>query len=701
MEWGQHYLRQQSLPNHYYEEAHYHNGIILPLICLFVVVLGVSCSTFLIAAMLSEQPPDESILTVDTLATFHVRTTTTPDIKRPGEDHKPGSSPAPLDRSRTARFAQADPSGGVCASFECRYAGQWVRSKIDDSVDPCKDFYKFVCGSFEGYDEYVHAKRGMLFVTRALLSNFRVPSSNQNSHQKAAGMYQTCVAFARSIREETTCLVTWMLSLNLDLLNETRLAAVNPVKMMVRGSLDLGVTAVLAVVLLERTFDSGKRRIKIEYSKELRKWLGERRKLSKSRNLNDYVSLLRRYGVNPPHDTQLASKIIGYEEQLPLTMSSWSKDFALIYIRFLGNYTKSYVTSDEWGTFFFKYTNGTYGGSDYIYHQPLAIKLLVRLFKSKWVGANGLRYLVAWSIYRQLLNYTVPQLLFGKSSPSDHDVKRTCHNLVQKVMNLAVKSLFFQSQAPSVAVDRAQGMLTRMRRVLRQSFESSSWLTGRTRRAALRKLDNLTTHVGSGNRLDLEFVENLYKPYPDALPDHLFAIWIKALSLSTHYMWSDTTSWLYDEVDMGAFYNFEYNTLAVARGLLLRPFFYVDGPLGLNYGGLGMLSLSARQEVLDDYTDSENLADLVGTRIAYETFASLSPAERNVTLAGLDMSPERLFFFNHCVKMCHQQTKSKGRYASYRSRCIVPLMNMPEFASTYGCAAGEPMNPRTKCNFWQ
>ncbi|XP_049520699.1 neprilysin-3 [Dermacentor silvarum] len=374
--------------------------------------------------------------------------------------------------------------------------------------------------------------------------------------------------------------------------------------------------------------------------------------------------------------------------------------------------------------------------------------VLVKLFESKSMGENGLRYLVAWSIYRQLLTYTVPERLFGKGPVSYQHVKKYCYELVGKVMNRAMKSPYFQSQVPLEMVDQAKRMVTRLRSAFRKSLESSSWFTGRGREVALRKLDNLTTYVGSpDNRLDPVSLEKHYKPYPDALPDRLFPTLIKALSLSTHDIWLDKTTWLYDETEVTAFYNYNYNTLVVPTSLLQRPFFYPYGLLGLNYGGLGamaahelmhafdvkgitlreayqpwnasdiikeytkralclrqmhrsVLPYSARKDVLNAKMDSENLADWVGTITAYAAFAALSSSESNVTLAGLDMSAERLFYVNHCVTWCHQYSTLTGNYAPYRSRCIVPLMNMPEFSRTFGCAPGEPMNPRNKCTFW-
>ncbi|KAL1485906.1 hypothetical protein MTO96_047174, partial [Rhipicephalus appendiculatus] len=61
----------------------------------------------------------------------------------------------------------------------------------------------------------------------------------------------------------TKYLVEWMLSHNLDLFNETRLATVNPVEMMVRGSLDFGVQAVVSITFGELEFvDSKRKRVK-------------------------------------------------------------------------------------------------------------------------------------------------------------------------------------------------------------------------------------------------------------------------------------------------------------------------------------------------------------------------------------------------------------------------------------------------------
>ncbi|XP_075744545.1 endothelin-converting enzyme homolog [Rhipicephalus microplus] len=110
--------------------------------------------------------------------------------------------------------------------------------------------------------------------------------------------------------------------------------------------------------------------------------------------------------------------------------------------------------------------------------------------------------------------------------------------------------------------------------------------------------------------------------------------------------------------------------------------------------------LMARQNILDDVIDSEQLADFVGVRVAHKAYNSLPADERLMQLPGVDMTAERLFFISHCVKLCEDQRMVAERYAPASFRCIVPLMNMPEFAASFKCSQGTLMNPAHKCDFW-
>ncbi|KAH7957308.1 hypothetical protein HPB52_017343 [Rhipicephalus sanguineus] len=256
------------------------------------------------------------------------------------------------------------------------------------------DFYGYVCGSFRGQSQLI----------------------------------------------QTADLVTWMKSMNLDLSDHTRLEKINPAEMMVRCSLDLGVPAIVSFELLNTLFVDGKRGMKVEVVRRstnakgvngtlLHKkkantnddeWLKERSVVPDDVNQIYYASLLRRYGVVDPRATELASSIAGYEIE------------------------------HQWASYFSKYTNNTYKAENSLIVQQNVLSLIVELLKAQSVGEKGLRYLVAFSVYRQLMKYTVPHLLVGRRNKSD-----ACYEHAEKAMRVAVTSPYYQTGKYGVSEDKS------------------------------------------------------------------------------------------------------------------------------------------------------------------------------------------------------------------------------------------------------
>ncbi|XP_075746279.1 membrane metallo-endopeptidase-like 1 isoform X3 [Rhipicephalus microplus] len=446
------------------------------------------------------------------------------------------------------------------------------------------------------------------------------------------------------------------------------------------------------------------------------------------------------YGAKPPLDKQLALKIQRYENRLQaieVTTITPFEDLTYTPFEKLGESTKPYVTANEWITFFYKYTNGTYTEYDSVMSRPYAIAIIVKLFKSMSVGLKGLRYLVAWTFYRQLVEVT-DQYYFLRGKPAS-DV---CYQHVKDVMNLAILTHYFHTVVSPRMVYQTKRMVSRIRNAFANQLNSSSWVSREIAADAIDTLNGITAYVGSaGRRLDGEFVEAIYKPYPNVPLDRYFPTWIKAFSHSAHYFWIDKATPLYREDEVNAYYTPEEETLTVPTGIMCGPVLYPFVPLAINYGGLGMVIghefmrafdlnnikisywtedfrkdytekalclrrshksvlTTTQQNVLDDIVDSENIADFVGTRTAYEAFASLPEKYKSVKLVGFNMTSDQLFFINHCVKWCAEHDIIGKLYERFRSRCIVPLRNMPEFSEAFGCSEETRMNPPRKCNFW-
>ncbi|XP_065289057.1 endothelin-converting enzyme homolog isoform X2 [Dermacentor albipictus] len=608
------------------------------------------------------------------------------------------AKPPSIDIARLVSVA--DPT---CSTVLCHFLAQWLRSKLDDTIDPCQDFYRYVCRTFDGRDQI----------------------------------------------SDTGDLVAWMTSLNLDLANETRLAKVPVVETIVRCALHFGIHVIISITFRPSLFYKYKRAMLMEYSVEqLQSQLG-RWRIPRNTTLVNYMQQLRWFNVDPSLEAQLAARIIEYEQELS-EIESYSRSRGERYrvgeIRGLGAVTKPHIDKRMWIKLFSKYTNRTYRGNDNIVYKLEPLRILVTLITHPSVSYKGLRYLIAWSVFRQMVKYTEPELLVG-----GRRVDHACYDHVLKVLKLALVSPFLQTVIKPGAIKEANRTVNKIREAFRLAVKSSKWIKGKAQRVALRKLTNMKQYVGSpGKRHDHDFVEKYYEMYPDVPLDQFFTPWRKALSFSAYQTWTDQTTWLYDESVVNAQYTPFYNSIIIPTALLQRPFLFLDGPAALTYGGLGtiigheimhMYDVSGltfdenaekrvwvtpefqteygkravclrrstmalrkrlvRQDIANDVLDSENLADFVGTAASYWAYTSLPAHERDVWLLGLNISAERLFFISHCIKYCYHYSDTEHlRYSPFHVRCMAPLANMPEFSTAFRCPPGSLMNPTNKCTFW-
>ncbi|KAL1421509.1 hypothetical protein MTO96_023072 [Rhipicephalus appendiculatus] len=509
----------------------------------------------------------------------------------------------------------AGANDSVCTTERCHFLAQWLRQKLHPNVDPCHDFYHYVCGTYDWW------RTNVLIETRLSMSSImigaayaaRVPATGQSSWQKAAGIFQACVALAESGNSETKDLVKWMVSIHLDLGNLAALKAVDPMDMMIAYSkADAYSQAVL-------------------------------RNTTKNESFPIYVALLKLYGLDPSGTDSLATSISELEAQLDsivLNKTTTNATSTLGPIRGMGQRTTPYITEAQWASAFAKHTNNTYRGDDKIMYTEALLDILVGLFQS--VDAGGINSLIAWSVFRQMVGHTEPRFLFADNAPTT-----ACFFVVDRVMKLAFASRYLN-----------------------------------------------------------------FDTVPDVDTNRFFKAYRAALQASAHRSWSDQKTWIYDETDVNAYYVRELNTVVIPAGILQNPFFNVEGPAALNYGGIGVI---IGHEIMHGYDVGGTMYDDASMKREWTTPEFLkkytertlclrkshkAALERNVRLPDLNLTSEHLFFIGNCAKWCEGQNVNSARYAAGHFRCNVPLMNMAEFSAAFACAPQTPMNPSNKCAFW-
>ncbi|XP_077496141.1 neprilysin-1-like [Amblyomma americanum] len=378
-------------------------------------------------------------------------------------------------------------------------------------------------------------------------------------------------------------------------------------------------------------------------------------------------------------------------------------------------------------------------------YQEELLAALAEFLVSPSGGSDGLRCLIAWSLFRELLTYVQPRSLVTGKVP-----QLACYDHVREVMELALTGGYLRSRVSQNAVRQAAAMFETIRDAFGAQLRASSWLRGPVRDIALRKLARMKAHIGSpGKRLDEEYVDQYYAELPDSPTDRFFDAWRQARSALAHHLWVDQTRVIFDISRVNAFYELKDNAIIVAAAMLQPVFFFSDGNAAFNYGGLGDVMAhemmhgydvlgtqfddsgqfnpwntpvlqvhyvnktlclrefhnrvrhAKRQVPLNDTLDSENLADFVGAVTAYAAFRALSGAQPYSTLPWLNLSPEQLYFVGRCAKKCRRDdVPADARYAPNSARCNVPAMNMAAFSEAFGCGRGARMNPVPKCSFW-
>ncbi|KAK9309000.1 hypothetical protein QLX08_001192 [Tetragonisca angustula] len=222
-------------------------------------------------------------------------------------------------------------------------------------------------------------------------------------------------------------------------------------------------------------------------------------------------------------------------------------------------------------------------------------------------------------------------------------------------------------------------------------------------------------------------------------------------------------SWIVDPLTINAFYLSESNSITVPLANLQKPFLSKNQPNTINYALTGYLlahelhhpfdelkrlfnergeeiswpeamtkqyykSVQCFVDQYDNYTLNgtpsgpkvknygnqtfdENMPDTMGLKTAFKAYKrrEIINGVPELKLPGLGMfDNDQLFFLSSANLWCETRdseaivTEAKlDMHSIGRLRCIGALSNNQDFAETFSCPLGSPMNPKKKCNIWK
>ncbi|XP_077484821.1 neprilysin-1-like [Amblyomma americanum] len=434
----------------------------------------------------------------------------------------------------------------------------------------------------------------------------------------------------------------------------------------------------------------------------------------------------------------------------------------LIRVEDVPRYLNNVITHDQWKRIVMSHSGGIYRMTDQMMLEPLGARLTV--FMLKELDRTESLLLVSWSVLRQIAPYANGAA--RKRSPAE--THKLCYEDVRYFLEAAlVSNVIYRMITPDVLREVTyMGFL--VQKTIVTTVGSSSWFPAASGKVARKKAEAMKLTIAFPfNLTSLAALEQFYAEMPDvAVAGSSFLLsWLNASRFLRRVQMRHQDQILFPLGSVNAMHSYTTNIVNMAGGLLQPVLYYHGASAGFNYGGIGQIighemmhafdvagrsvdetgassdwwpqqatvkyveqtgclrtmhreALRKRALILDPRLDSEDLADVMGTRAAFDAFSNLTGQAgasrhgivntRKVTNTPANFAgftDHQLFFIGHCAKMCDPNAPPRERdptlaYSPNWARCVVPLMNMPEFADAFHCPVGTFMNPELKCRFW-
>lgn len=325
-------------------------------------------------------------------------------------------------------------------------------------------------------------------------------------------------------------------------------------------------------------------------------------------------------------------------------------------------------------------------------------------------------------------------------------------NAANANLGFAVGKMYVEQYFPPSSKQEVLAIVKNIRAALQQDLQTLSWMTPKTRIAALEKLRLMGEHIGYPERwwdystLKIDrtaYVDNIKRAQTFLVKRDLRKIG-KPL---------DRTEWAMPPQTVNAYYDPSMNDIYFPAGILQPPFFNPQAPEAINYGAIGFvighelthgfddqgakfdghgnlknwwtpLDLkrfeAATHCIMDQFSQyvvmgdlhvqgklvmGEATADLGGLTLAYRAFHASHTYKKAKTIAGF--TPDQQFFLGAAhvwtsnvrpEQMRHLITVDPHPPMIYRVNGTVA--NMPEFQAAFAIPKNSPMfNPKA-CTIW-
>ncbi|CAO1406059.1 unnamed protein product [Diamesa serratosioi] len=242
---------------------------------------------------------------------------------------------------------------------------------------------------------------------------------------------------------------------------------------------------------------------------------------------------------------------------------------------------------------------------------------------------------------------------------------KECINIVNTYLPIAVGSLYVRKHFQKKSKTLVYEMVTRVKAEFKKILETVTWLDDKTRKSALKKLKYMATYIGYPDEIlkDKKLIE-FYKNAEIEESEHYLESILKInkfIANRSYYRLRDPvnkTNWFTHAkpADVNAHYSKSLNSIRFPAGILQGHFFSADRPNYINYGAIGFV---IGHEITHGFDDQGRQFDLEGnlvdwwqedTKVAYlekakciiEQYGNFTEPNVDLPLNGINTQGENI-----------------------------------------------------------
>lgn len=748
-----------------------------------------------------------SVIVLGALVAIVVLAVKLTNLQNVKEEHL---TPAETDTSKhqlqKENLQQKDEKEEICLTPHCVMTASRVLRSVDLSVDPCDNFYDFACGGWIKTHE-VPSDRSNLYaygvlrddVTRTLRSLLEEEISEDDitSIRDAKNMYKSCIDEDEIEMRNLSVIYTLLQEFGgWPMLEDTQGGQWNESEFdfteLLLALLKYNNMPLLPLWVGLDDKNNTRRIIFIDQawfgmtdrSFYLDKQYSDKLQAYKTLMINTAVYL----GADPDSALRDANELIEFETQLAnITMRPEDRrDNEALYnkmtIRELQDNLTSPYGSSRFGFEWLEYIQGAMKIPD----TPInitedeevvvnSIPYYTQLFSflNKYSNRTIANYIV-WRIMRNRIT-NLPkrfrdelevyyQVIYGTSSSSDR--WKSCVRYLKSAYDMVLGRMFVEETFNNKSKIESLDMIENIRTSFFETLEEIEWMDDDMKAFAREKAENIAEVVGYPEFLfDDDELNKMFRNLTmnsSLYFENVLQILQRDSKESLGYLRTlnvgGRTKWATSPITVNAFYSFQRNQITFPAGILQPPYFHINQPRSMNYGGIGFLmgheithgfDDSGRQYdkdgnlynwwteeaetkfheraqcLVDQYgsfvspeaglnvngkiTLGENIADNGAVKQTFRAYRNWvkRQGKEEPNLPGVNFTHNQLYFLNLAQIRCGISRKDdavnhilSGPHSPNRFRITGSLQNMKEFSEAFQCQNGSYMNPPNKCSVW-